>query len=54
MKKQKVNFINLKKLSGGKSFYELSEKEQLQICQQILDQIQGNYSPGQKKPQKND
>jgi hypothetical protein len=38
-KKQKLNLVNLKELTKGKKFKDLSEKKRLEICQKIIEQI---------------
>ncbi len=44
MKKEKVNYIDLKKLSSGKKYSELPKKEQLIIAQKIVDMLKKGSS----------
>ncbi len=39
IEKQKVNLVDLKKLTKGKDYMNLSKEEQLEICRQMLKQI---------------
>ena len=51
-KKQEINLFNLRKLSGGKNYFELPKEEQLKICQKIVEQLKSTLPNSLKQSKK--
>ena len=51
-KKQEIHFIDLKNYMKGRDWKDLTEEEQLEICEQIVNILKSTYQSSTKQSEK--